>query len=187
MSSYGTVRESCEAGNGLPPPCQFLGGILATGSKTYRSSSFRLPRGCDSVARALGRGVPSQDTSYRAGPLKGGGNLKRQRLGSAVPFGPVEVNVMPYVLIRHKVADYLKWKRVFDAHGATRKAGGSKGGRLFRSADKPKEILILLRWGNLRRARRFIKSADLRKAMKRAGVKDRPDVYFLQERARPTA
>jgi len=111
----------------------------------------------------------------------------RGRANARVQFLLMGGRIMPYVLIRHKVADYLKWKRVFDAHGATRKAGGSKGGRLFRSADKPKEILILLRWGNLRRARRFIKSADLRKAMKRAGVKDRPDVYFLQERARPTA
>ena len=31
---------------------------------------------------------------------------------------------MPYVLIRHKVEVYAKWKIVFDEHGATRKATG---------------------------------------------------------------
>ncbi len=94
---------------------------------------------------------------------------------------------MPYVLIRHRVVDYARWKRVFDAHGTSRKSSGSKGGWLFRSATNPKEILLLLRWSDLRKARRFTKSGDLRKAMKRAGVRGKPDVSFLEERARTTA
>ncbi len=94
---------------------------------------------------------------------------------------------MPYVLIRHKVADYQKWKRAFDGHGSVRKSGGSKGGRLFRSAVKPKEVFILLRWNDLRRAKKFARSPGLRKAMKGAGVRGKPDVFFLQESARSTA
>lgn len=91
---------------------------------------------------------------------------------------------MPYMLIRHKVSDYSKWKRAFDGHGRARKSGGSKGGQLFRSAARPKDVFILLRWNDLRRAKKFAKSADLRKAMKAAGVRGRPDVFFLQESAR---
>jgi heme-degrading monooxygenase HmoA len=67
-----------------------------------------------------------------------------------------------------------------------RKSGGSKGGRLFRSAVKPKEVFILFRWNNLRRAKKFTKSAASRKAMKAAGVRGKPDVFFLQESARST-
>jgi len=92
---------------------------------------------------------------------------------------------MPYVLIRHKVADYAKWKRAFDAHGATRKTNGSKGGRLFRSADDPNEVVILLKWSDIRKARQFVASDDLRQTMERAGVSDQPNIYFLEERARP--
>jgi heme-degrading monooxygenase HmoA len=92
---------------------------------------------------------------------------------------------MPYVLIRHKVADYGKWKRAFDTHAATRKANGSKGGRLFRSADDPNEVVVLLQWNELRKARQFVASDDLRQAMERAGVSDQPNIYFLEERARP--
>ncbi len=44
---------------------------------------------------------------------------------------------MPYILVRHKVEDYAKWKPVFDEHGAARKAIGSKGGYLFRNIDDP--------------------------------------------------
>jgi len=93
---------------------------------------------------------------------------------------------MPYVLIRHTVADYPKWKRAFDGHGRARKSGGSKGGQLFRSATKPRDVFILLRWNDLRRAKKFAKSADLRKAMKAAGVRGKPDVFFLQASARTT-
>jgi hypothetical protein len=97
-----------------------------------------------------------------------------------------EVKEMPSLIIRHKVRDYASWKPVFDGHGATRKAGGSRGGRLFRNADDPNEVIILLEWDTLAKARDFARSEDLRAAMQRAGVVDQPDVYFLEEVAQPS-
>ena len=44
---------------------------------------------------------------------------------------------MPYVLIRHTVRNFKKWKSGYDAHSTTRKKAGSKGARLFRNVDKP--------------------------------------------------
>jgi hypothetical protein len=44
---------------------------------------------------------------------------------------------MPYVMATHKVADYARWKSIFDANDANREIAGSKGGQLFRSADDP--------------------------------------------------
>ena len=85
------------------------------------------------------------------------------------------------LLIRHTVATFKKWKSVFDAHGPTRKAHGCKGGLLLRSADNPNELVIILRWSDLERARRFATSDDLREMMARAGVSDLPDVYVLHE------
>ncbi len=92
---------------------------------------------------------------------------------------------MPYLLVRHKVKDYAKWKPVFDKHGAVRKASGSKGGRLYRNADDSNEIVILFEWDELQKARKFAQSEDLRKAMEQAGVSDRPDIYFFEELERP--
>ena len=88
---------------------------------------------------------------------------------------------MPAILIRHKVADYGAWKPVFDEHGMTRRANGCQGGRILRSADDPNEVVILLEWDDLERARLFADSDDLREAMDRAGVTDRPDIWFLAE------
>ena len=94
---------------------------------------------------------------------------------------------MPHILVRHKVQDYAKWKPVFDEHGATQRAGGSRGGYLFRNADDPNEVVALIEWDDLAKARNFVNSADLREAMERAGVSDQPDIYFLDEIERPTA
>jgi heme-degrading monooxygenase HmoA len=92
---------------------------------------------------------------------------------------------MPSLLIRHKVKDYAAWKPVFDQYGTTRRANGSQGGRLFRSAADPNEVLVLLEWDGLDRARLFADSDDLREAMSRAGVTDRPDIWFLEDADRP--
>ena len=88
---------------------------------------------------------------------------------------------MPSMLIRHKIHDYSNWKQLFDAHAETRRAAGSKGGRLFRSADDRDELVMIFEWDDVQKAREFAQSQDLRDTMKRAGVADQPDVYFLIE------
>jgi heme-degrading monooxygenase HmoA len=88
---------------------------------------------------------------------------------------------MPSLLIRHHVTDYPTWKAVFDEHEPTRCANGSQGERLFRDTADPNEILVLLAWDDLERARLFVDSDDLHEAMSRAGVTDRPDIWFLED------
>jgi heme-degrading monooxygenase HmoA len=88
---------------------------------------------------------------------------------------------MSYVVIRHKVKDYKKWKAAFDAHASTRKAQGCKGGQLLKSREKPSEVVIVFEWDNLDKARAFTQSDDLRKTMESAGVIGEPEVFFLEE------
>jgi heme-degrading monooxygenase HmoA len=84
-----------------------------------------------------------------------------------------------YLLIRHRVASYRKWRSVFDADGPARKARGCTSGQLFRSANDPRELVVMLKWKSLEQAREFAMSDDLRQTMVRAGVSDRPDVYVV--------
>ena len=88
---------------------------------------------------------------------------------------------MAQLLIRHKVKDYKTWKPLFDEHAGKRKAGGSKGARLFRSEKDPNEVVILFDWEDLGKAHQFADSEDLRKTMERAGVLGKPDLFFLKE------
>ena len=64
---------------------------------------------------------------------------------------------------------------------ATRKASGSKKAQLFRNADNTNELIILFEWDDLGKARKFAQSEDLKKTMQKAGVSDKPDIYFLEE------
>lgn len=88
---------------------------------------------------------------------------------------------MPYSLSRLKIEDYAKWKPVFDQLSGARKAsGGAKKGILFRDADNPNDITILIEWDNLENAHKFIESDDVKKALKKSGV-IKSDFYFLNE------
>lgn len=88
---------------------------------------------------------------------------------------------MSNILLRLSVADYAKWKPVFDEYASVRKTSGSRGGRLFRNADNPNEVLILWDWDTRENAQAFFTSQGLRETMQRAGVTGRPDVYYLDE------
>ncbi len=94
---------------------------------------------------------------------------------------------MPVLLIRHHVSDFARWKAVFDEDGSSRRANGSRGERLLRSAADAHEVLVLLEWDDLDRARLFTDSDDLREALARAGVTDWPDIWFLEEVEWPPA
>ncbi len=87
---------------------------------------------------------------------------------------------MSYVMVKHKVADYARWKPIFDADGANRQAAGSKGGQLFRSADDPNEVVMLFEW-DLEKARQFSQREELRAKMQEAGVLGPPEISSRKE------
>jgi hypothetical protein len=87
---------------------------------------------------------------------------------------------MPYVMVKQKVADYARWKPIFDADNANRQAGGSQGGHLWRSADDPNEVVLLFEW-DLQQARQYSQLEGLKAKMQAAGVLDPPEIFFLEE------
>jgi heme-degrading monooxygenase HmoA len=88
---------------------------------------------------------------------------------------------MNYLLIRHKVADFEKWKPVYDAHAQARQKAGLTEEQLLRGIDDPNEVILLFKADDLEAAKEFCQSSDLRAAMQRAGVVDTPDLYFLSK------
>jgi hypothetical protein len=86
---------------------------------------------------------------------------------------------MPYLLVRHKVADFSQWKPAYDAHSPAREKAGLKEEHLLRNADDPNEVILLFEAEDLQKAKEFGASAGLREAMQNAGVVDKPDIYFL--------
>ena len=86
---------------------------------------------------------------------------------------------MTHILIRHKVADFAKWKPAYDAHLTARKEAGLKEQSLLRNIDNPNEVVLLFEAEDLKRAKTFTDSSDLREVMQKAGVVDKPDILFL--------
>jgi len=87
---------------------------------------------------------------------------------------------MPFVLVRHKVRDFAAWKPFFDADVEARKETGLHTKLVLRSADDPQEIFLLFETDDLGKAREFAQAPQLAEVMQKAGVLDRPDMYFLE-------
>ena len=87
---------------------------------------------------------------------------------------------MPSVLIRHKVAHYASWKRAVKAFAPFRKASGEKCFCVCRSAKSPNDLTVYCAWDTMARMKKFMKSADLRKAMKAAGVLGKPEITLFK-------
>ena len=84
-----------------------------------------------------------------------------------------------YMLIRHKVRNFSEWKRGYDAHLPKRIEAGLTEKYLLRRADDPNELILLFEAKDINRAKAFTESADLKDAMQKAGVVDKPDIYTL--------
>ncbi len=92
---------------------------------------------------------------------------------------------MAHMLVRHTVENYARWKPVFDQQAGTREEAGSKGGFIFRNAEDPNDIFILLEWESLESARKFFQSPSVGEVMEEAGVAGEPEVWYLDSSGQP--
>jgi hypothetical protein len=88
---------------------------------------------------------------------------------------------MASMFIRHRVRDYGRWKPLFDEHEPTRKEHGLTGHSLHRDGDDGNVIVIALRATDLKRAKEFAASENLRSVMERAGVEGAPEIWFAED------
>jgi hypothetical protein len=88
---------------------------------------------------------------------------------------------MNYVMIRHKVADFNKWKPAYDENQSARKAFGLKDLHLWRNSENPNEVVLSFEVGDLAKAKQFAASPELKAKMQEAGVLGAPDFTFLSD------
>jgi quinol monooxygenase YgiN len=88
---------------------------------------------------------------------------------------------MVHVLVRHKVADFGRWKAVFDSGLSERKHAGETGFRLFHNLDDAHDIFLLLDWESADQARKFMNSSQLQDRMQQAGVQGTPQIEYLED------
>jgi hypothetical protein len=88
---------------------------------------------------------------------------------------------MRYMLVRHKVADFIAWKRVFDSHAAAQRKAGLSVKHVLRNMDDRNEVFLFLEMEDVEKAKSFVTSPDVPDAQEVSGVIDRPDLFYLEE------
>ena len=87
---------------------------------------------------------------------------------------------MPHLLIHHKVQNFDTWKSAYDAHLNMREQAGLRELHLLRGATDRNDVVALFATDDLERARAFVRSADLRSIMQKAGVVGAPVLVELE-------
>lgn len=88
---------------------------------------------------------------------------------------------MIYLLVRHRVVDYARWKEAFDMHLAARQAGGATHETLIlHNVDEPTEVIVLLGWRDLVQARLFVQSVSWQMMKHEMRDEGSLEVFFLE-------
>jgi hypothetical protein len=88
---------------------------------------------------------------------------------------------MGTLFVQHRVKDYRKWRKAYDAHAPARRKAGLMSAQVYRGADDPHRVAIVFKVKNVEQAKAFGESDDLRKAMKAAGVIGKPMITLIGE------
>ena len=85
---------------------------------------------------------------------------------------------MATLFVRHTVADYATWRRIFDAFAPTQDALGVTDKAVYQSAENANDITVTHEFATLEAARAFASSHELKAAMHDAGVTSAPTIWF---------
>ena len=86
---------------------------------------------------------------------------------------------MIHAIMRHKVADFNKWKAVHEADRPNREKAGLKDQWVKRNEQDPSEVVMYFEVADQKRAEEFGHSPELQAKMKEAGVISQPELIFL--------
>lgn len=82
------------------------------------------------------------------------------------------------IVIKHKVANYDKWRKEYDAHDSVRVAHGISHFVIGRGMDDPNTIIVIDKMDDLMKAKEFSAMPSLKEAMKKAGVSGTPEFAY---------
>lgn len=98
---------------------------------------------------------------------------------SDTPEATIPESTDKVLAVRHPVADYDKWKQVFDGHDSTRNAYGISTIALGRGIEDPNQVVIYFRLADVDKAKEFSNTPELKAIMDSAGVTAAPTFEFV--------
>jgi hypothetical protein len=107
---------------------------------------------------------------------------------ASTPSAPVNLpGPSSVMIVRHKVADYDKWKMGYDSHDSARLANGLHNYVICRGIQDPNTVMVALIMDDVTKAKAFAASKDLKDRMKSIGVTGPPVVDFLESALNDTS
>ncbi len=88
---------------------------------------------------------------------------------------------MVRVYVRHQVADYSAWRKVYDDFKPTAASLGLTGEAVYQALDDANDVTVSNDFETREKAQAFVDSDELREAMGRAGVQGAPTIWFVAE------
>ncbi len=80
------------------------------------------------------------------------------------------------LIVRHKVADYAKWKMSYDGHDSMRLASGIHNYSISRGVDDSNMVMVATKADDVAKAKAFTKDPSLKAAMQKGGVVGAPSI-----------
>lgn len=77
---------------------------------------------------------------------------------------------MTTAIVLHRVEDFEGWRPVYDAFDKTRQQSGVTHEEVLRSQDDPNLVIVRHDFEDRQTAKAFFEDAQLKQAMKKAGV-----------------
>lgn len=84
------------------------------------------------------------------------------------------------LMVRHKVKDWDAWKKSFDSHKQTRMDAGLSDRALAYTVGDNHNVTIVFAVADIKKAKAFINSKDLKDKMTEAGVDGPPNFFFYK-------
>lgn len=135
---------------------KFFGALLASASMVLFSS-------CNS------------GTDKKADEPKMDSSADKKETAVTAPSGPASI-----MIIRHKVANFTKWKTGYESHDSFRLASGLHNYVIARGTEDSNTVLVALRMDDVAKAKAFAASPDLKAKMKEVGVTGVQAIDFLE-------
>ncbi len=82
------------------------------------------------------------------------------------------------IMVKHKVADFDKWKAGYMAHDSMRKAYGISDFVMGRGIEDSNMVVVIDKIADLQKAKDFAASPSLKEAMQKSGVTGAPEVSY---------
>jgi len=94
---------------------------------------------------------------------------------------------MVRMFVRHQVAEYDQWRKVYDSFDAERAPMGVKGDAVFQGVDDGNDVTVWHDFDTIEEARGFAQWPRLKEAMDEVGVTSAPDIWSGTKPSAPSA